>query len=107
MARPALYLSPVGFSLVSTVAPLRHVSLLMAVWLGTSFTGNLLGGALGSLWSVMDKATFFLMIAAIAGLAGAMIAAFRRPLHDLLHAPPDATAMDADRATAPRPAAGA
>ncbi|MFD2182162.1 peptide MFS transporter [Rhodoplanes azumiensis] len=107
-----LYLSPVGFSLVSAVAPLRHVSLLMAVWLGTSFTGNLLGGALGSLWSLMDKATFFLMIAAIAGLAGAMIATFRRPLHDLLHAPPEATARDepatpAERTGEARPAAGA
>lgn len=101
-----LYLSPVGFSLVSAVAPLRHVSLLMAVWLGTSFTGNLLGGALGSLWTRMDKSTFFLMIAAIAALAGAGIAAFRRPLHDLLHAPPDAPAAPADRGADARPAAG-
>ncbi|MDC7785556.1 peptide MFS transporter [Rhodoplanes sp. TEM] len=98
-----LYLSPVGFSLVSAVAPLRHVSLLMAVWLGTSFTGNLLGGALGSLWSGMDKTAFFLMIAAIAAAAGTAIAAFRRPLHALLHTPPANRAADA----APgRPAAG-
>ncbi|RAI44942.1 peptide MFS transporter [Rhodoplanes roseus] len=79
-----LYLSPTGLSLVSKVAPARHVSLLMGVWLLTSFTGNFLGGALGALWSGMDKAAFFLMIAAIAGIAGLGIAAFRRPLHGLL-----------------------
>ncbi|NVO12690.1 MAG: peptide MFS transporter [Rhodoplanes sp.] len=82
-----LYLSPIGLSLVSKVAPARHVSLLMGVWLGTSFTGNLLAGVLGSLWSGMDKAAFFLMIAAVAAAAAAMIAAFRKPLHRRLDPP--------------------
>ena len=33
-----LYLSPIGLSLVSKVAPVRHVSMMMGMWLGTSFT---------------------------------------------------------------------
>ena len=75
-----LYLSPIGLSLVSKVAPARMVSMLMGLWLATSFTGNFIAGWLGSLWSGMDKTVFFLMIAGIAALAGAVILAFDRPL---------------------------
>ena len=46
-----LYLSPIGLSLVSKVAPAHMVSLLMGVWLATSFIGNFLAGWLGSFWS--------------------------------------------------------
>ena len=50
-----LYLSPIGLSLVSKVAPARMVSMMMGVWLATSFAGNFLAGWLGSFWSSMDK----------------------------------------------------
>jgi POT family proton-dependent oligopeptide transporter len=75
-----LYISPIGLSLVSKVAPARMVSMLMGLWLATSFTGNLLAGWLGSFWSGMDKMVFFLMMAGIAALAGGVILAFDRPL---------------------------
>jgi len=79
-----LYLSPVGLSLVSKAAPARMVSMMMGVWLGTSFIGNFIGGWLGSFWSGMNKMHFFLMIAAVAGFAGLVIAAFNRPLGKIL-----------------------
>jgi POT family proton-dependent oligopeptide transporter len=79
-----LYLSPIGLSLVSKVAPARLLSLLMGVWLATSFTGNFVAGWLGSFWSGMDKPHFFLMIAVIAAVAGATIAAFNPLLRRLL-----------------------
>ncbi len=79
-----LYLSPIGLSLVSKVAPERYLSLMMGAWLGTSFTGNLIAGWLGSLWSHMDKQTFFLLIAAIAGIAAGAIWIFGRPLQAIL-----------------------
>jgi POT family proton-dependent oligopeptide transporter len=75
-----LYLSPTGLSLVSKVAPARMVSMLMGLWLATSFAGNLIAGWLGSLWAGMDKTMFFLMIAGTAFIAGAVILAFDRPL---------------------------
>ena len=75
-----LYLSPIGLSLVSKVAPARMVSMLMGVWLATSFAGNLIAGWLGSFWAGMGKTMFFLMIAGIAFVAGAVILAFDRPL---------------------------
>ena len=79
-----LYISPIGLSLVSKLAPIRMLSMMMGVWLATSFTGGFLAGWLGSFWSAMDKAQFFVMIAAIAGLAGTAIAAFNRPLRGIL-----------------------
>ncbi len=79
-----LYISPIGLSLVSKIAPAKMLSMMMGVWLATSFTGNFIAGWLGSFWSTMDKAHFFLMIAAVAGLAGAVIWSFRRPLAPIL-----------------------
>ncbi len=75
-----LYLSPVGLSLVTKLAPARILSMMMGVWLATSFLGGFLAGWIGSFWSRMEKAEFFLMVAAIATIAGAMILASRRPL---------------------------
>jgi POT family proton-dependent oligopeptide transporter len=75
-----LYLSPIGLSLVSKIAPARMVSMFMGLWLATSFAGNLMAGWLGSLWSGMEKSVFFLMIAGIVMIAGAIILVFDRPL---------------------------
>jgi proton-dependent oligopeptide transporter, POT family len=79
-----LYLSPVGLSLVTKIAPLRMLSMMMGVWLATSFIGGFLAGWLGSFWSRMEKPEFFLMIASIAALAGAMIFACRWLLREML-----------------------
>ena len=79
-----LYISPIGLSLVSKVAPAGHLAMMMGVWLATSFTGNFLAGYLGSFWSSMDKPAFFVMIAAIAVVAGVAIWAFDRPLRAAL-----------------------
>src|SRR6202020_2779134 len=68
-----LYLSPVGLSLVTKIAPLRVLSMMMGVWLATSFIGGFLAGWLGTFWSRMGKPEFFLMIAAIAALHGTAI----------------------------------
>ncbi|MBV8510447.1 MAG: peptide MFS transporter, partial [Xanthobacteraceae bacterium] len=79
-----LYLSPTGLSLVTKVAPARYLSMTMGVWLATSFLGNFIAGWLGSFWSGMEKRDFFLMIAAIAAAAAAVIFACNRPLRSAL-----------------------
>jgi proton-dependent oligopeptide transporter, POT family len=79
-----LYLSPVGLSLVTKIAPGRIISMIMGVWLATSFLGGFLAGFLGSFWSRMEKPEFFLTVAAIAALAGAVIYACRWPLRGAL-----------------------
>jgi POT family proton-dependent oligopeptide transporter len=79
-----LYLSPTGLSLVTKVAPARYLSMTMGVWLATSFLGNFIAGWLGSFWTGMAKRDFFLMIAAIAAAAAAVIFACNRPVRGAL-----------------------
>jgi len=79
-----LYLSPTALSLVSKVAPAHCLSMMMGVWLATSFYGSFLAGYLGTFWSSMGKSNFFLMIAIIAALAGLAVMLFNRPLKAML-----------------------
>jgi POT family proton-dependent oligopeptide transporter len=79
-----LYVSPIGLSLVSKVAPARFLSMTMGVWMATGFFGNFLAGWLGSFWTGMAKSDFFLMIAAIAAIAAAIIFACNGPLRSAL-----------------------
>jgi POT family proton-dependent oligopeptide transporter len=79
-----LYLSPVGLSLVTRVAPLRMLSMMMGVWLSTNFIAGFLAGYLGTFWSSMTKADFFLMLAIISAAAGVAIALLIRPLRAIL-----------------------
>jgi proton-dependent oligopeptide transporter, POT family len=69
---------------VTKIAPLRILSMMMGVWLATSFVGGFLAGWLGAFWSRTAKPDFFLMIAAIAAFAGAAIFASRWLLRDAL-----------------------
>jgi proton-dependent oligopeptide transporter, POT family len=79
-----LYLSPTSLSLVTKVAPAPLLSMMMGVWLATSFIGNFLAGFIGSYWSSMTKADFFLLLAAISAAAGLTIALMHRPLRAVL-----------------------
>ncbi len=79
-----LYLSPTSLSLVTKVAPASLLSMIMGVWLATSFVGGFLAGYLGTFWSSMSKDHFFLMLAVISAAAGLMIALLIRPLRATL-----------------------
>lgn len=71
-----LYILPVGLGLFGRLAPSNLAATTIAAWFLAAFAGNLLAGALGSLWSRMDHATFFLLIAGVAGIAGFALRAF-------------------------------
>jgi len=79
-----LYLSPTSLSLVTKIAPAPLLSMMMGVWLATSFVGGFLAGYLGTFWSTMDKSNFFLMLAIISAVAGLLILLLRIPLHAVL-----------------------
>ncbi len=80
-----IYLYPASLSLFSKIAPLRIVSLMMAVnFLPNFLGGGFLQGWLASYWDKMDKSLFFVMIALIAAVAGLAIHAVDRPLRPLL-----------------------
>jgi POT family proton-dependent oligopeptide transporter len=80
-----IYLYPVGLSLYSRVAPVTAASLIMGVYFIPNFLGGgFLQGWLGTFWDKMDKSLFFVMIAAIAGMAGLIIWAMEKPLKPYL-----------------------
>jgi proton-dependent oligopeptide transporter, POT family len=79
-----LYLSPTSLSLVTKIAPTSLLSMMMGVWLSTSFVGGFLAGYLGTFWSSMNKGNFFLMLALISAASGIAIALLNRPLRSLL-----------------------
>jgi POT family proton-dependent oligopeptide transporter len=81
-----LYVSPIGLSLVTRLAPAGFLSMSMGLWLATSFIGNFGAGWLGSFWSGMPKDRFFLTIALVAACAGIAIAAVSRPMRRIIDA---------------------
>lgn len=73
-----LLASPMGQSVVSVLAPRRLASLMMGVWFGAVFLGNLSSGYVGALWTRWTHARFFLLIAGLL-LVGASILALQLP----------------------------
>ena len=82
--RRALYFADRTFAGVEDRSR-AYLSMLMGVWLATCFVGGFIAGWLGCFWSTMDKPKFFLMIAAIAAVAGAAIVACRWVLRGMLN----------------------
>lgn len=75
-----LYLSPIGLSLVTKVAPARIASMMMGIWFLSSFFGNYLSGFLGTFWERMPREAFFLMLTILGVGAGITIRLLGRPL---------------------------
>jgi POT family proton-dependent oligopeptide transporter len=74
-----LYLSPIGLSLVTKVAPARIVSMMMGVWFLSSFFGNYLSGFLGTFWEKMPREAFFSLLSVL-GIAAAWRSDLSKPL---------------------------
>jgi POT family proton-dependent oligopeptide transporter len=79
-----LYFSPIGLSLVSNVASNRSRSTVMGIWFTTSFVGNMAAGWIGSFWSTLSNASFFLLVAALGAVAAIAIHLARPVLRRLL-----------------------
>lgn len=75
-----IYLSPIGLSLVTKIAPARIVSIMMGVWFLSSFFGNYLSGYLGTFWEKMSKENFFLLMVILSLLIGLAFFALLKPL---------------------------
>ncbi|MEQ1664614.1 MAG: peptide MFS transporter [Bdellovibrionales bacterium] len=65
-----LYLSPIGLSFVTKVAPARLMSMMMGMWFFSSFIGNYLAGYLGALYTQISNTQFFLLFAVLGVLVG-------------------------------------
>ncbi len=75
-----IYLSPIGLSLVTKIAPARIVSMMMGVWFLSSFFGNYLSGYLGTFWEKMSREHFFLLMFSLSFTAGLAFFALLKPL---------------------------
>ena len=69
-----LCLSPVGLSMVSKLAPAKFATMLMGLWLLTSFFGNFAAGMFGEIYDAVTPTNYFLFIMAV--LAAATLVLF-------------------------------
>lgn len=69
-----LFLSPIGLSLVSKLAPARLTSLLMGGWFLSTAIGGKIAGVMTSFWDdFTDKKVFFLILVVAAFIGGILI----------------------------------
>ncbi len=80
MTMGELYLSPIGLSLVTKVAPARMVSMMMGMWFLSSFLGNYLSGWIGGFYNVMPKEAFFGLLTVMGLGAGIVFFVIQKPL---------------------------
>jgi len=79
-----IYLSPIGLSLVTKIAPARIVSMMMGVWFLSSFFGNYFAGYLGTFWEKMSKENFFLLMFSLSFVTGLAFFALLKPLKKII-----------------------
>ena len=80
-----LFLSPIGLSLVSKVAPERLTALMMGGWFLATSIGNKLSGVLSSMWdNYENKANFFYVNFFACMLAGLAIFAMLKWLRGII-----------------------
>lgn len=68
-----LYILPIGLGLFGRMAPEGFRATSIATWFFAGFFGNLLAGALGTLWSSLSHAWFFALIGAVASIAATLL----------------------------------
>lgn len=80
-----LCLSPVGLSVVTKLAPLKLASMLMGVWMLSSFVANIMGGYIGMYVEKLGAATIFVSIAAFVILLGLLMLFLTSRLSKMMH----------------------
>lgn len=68
-----LFLSPMGLSFVSKVAPPQYAGLMQGGWLAATAVGNLLVGVMGALWDKMPIVAFWGVLITCCLLSAAFI----------------------------------
>jgi len=78
-----LYILPTGLGLFAKLAPPRLGATTVASWFLAVFSGSLLAGLVGTLWSKTSHAGFFLMLAGLAIVAAILLWRLDRPIRSL------------------------
>jgi proton-dependent oligopeptide transporter, POT family len=78
-----LYILPTGLGLFARLAPPRLAATTVASWFLTIFSGSLLAGVVGSLWSHTGHPLFFIVLAALATIAALLLRLLEKPIRQL------------------------
>jgi POT family proton-dependent oligopeptide transporter len=80
-----LCLSPVGLSMVSKLSPAKFATMLMGLWLLTSFFGGFAAGAFGELWGTVAPTPYFWIFVALLGGAAVVLFLLVRKVVAMMH----------------------
>lgn len=80
-----LCLSPVGLSVVTKLAPVKLASMLMGVWMLSSFAANIIGGFIAAYVEKLGAATIFVSIAVFVMVLGLIMLLLSRRLSKMMH----------------------
>lgn len=79
-----LYLSPIGLSFVTKVAPARLISMMMGMWFFSSFFGNYLAGYFGTYYEKLTQTQFFMLFAVMGIAVGVFFLISEAKLHKIV-----------------------
>jgi proton-dependent oligopeptide transporter, POT family len=68
-----LYILPTGLGLFARLAPVGYGATTVAAWFLAIFSGSLAAGAVGTLWSKLAPAQFFILLSIFAALAAGLL----------------------------------
>jgi POT family proton-dependent oligopeptide transporter len=80
-----LCLSPVGLSMVTKLAPVKLASLLMGVWMLSTFVANIIGGFIAAYVEKLGAATIFTSIAAFVIILGLIMLVLSKRISKMMH----------------------
>jgi POT family proton-dependent oligopeptide transporter len=80
-----LCLSPVGLSMVSKLAPAKFATMLMGLWLLTTFFGNFAAGAFGEKWGEWTPTYYFILPVVALGSASLILFVLVRKIVAMMH----------------------
>jgi proton-dependent oligopeptide transporter, POT family len=80
-----LCLSPVGLSVVTKLAPMKLASMLMGVWMLSSFVANIIGGFIAAYVEKLGAGTIFVSIAIFVIALGVLMLILSRKLSQMMH----------------------
>ncbi len=75
-----LYILPTGLGLFARLAPPRLGATTVAAWFLAIFSGSLLAGVVGTLWSRASHSGFFVVLAGLATMAAILLWLLDRPI---------------------------
>jgi POT family proton-dependent oligopeptide transporter len=78
-----LYILPTGLGLFARLAPPRLGATTVAAWFLAVFSGSLLAGVVGALWSRTSHAGFFVLLSGLAVLAACVLWMLDRPIRNV------------------------